>query len=288
MRKKILTVFGIGVVLLIGYVSWFLYPWFADPEIKLYMGLPFDWHLRQFQFAKYEFPENYQLLFYRHTHLTPMEDRGPTLEHLLLVENRVTKQLLSLSTLKEVPSVEFSKVTIGEAKLRDSHRVLSPDMRRTADDAFLFIQLRYFLPMLYTKKDITKGRDLILKGMEVAGREEFETEKTKVLLLKGSFTRLGFFKKSPSKIFQYPATGVDFLKPMHGALAVINDKATGKTIFAVGAQETGKPFQEEEFLHVVKSLTFDAEPVKEFVDEMRDAGFEAYTKPGKLKIEFGK
>lgn len=285
---KILSLVGLVLLLFVGYCVWFWYPLLRDPEIVTFMSLPFDAHLRQFQFCKYSLPSTYEHITYYYTHF---DNPSRTLEHFLLFKNQETGQSLVLSALKEHPGVNFSEVAIGATELKDAHRMGGSEVRRVylkENEPSVHMELLHFIPMFYTKKDITKGQDLFLKGIEVTSRKEFETEKTKALYFNGKFTRIGFFKKSSRWLFQYPATGFDFLKPMQGALAIINDKATGKTIFAVGAQETGRPFREEEFLYVVNSLTFDAEPVKEFVDRLRDRGIEAYNKPGKLKIEFGK
>jgi len=46
---------------------------------------------------------------------------------------------------------------------------------------------------------------------------------------------------------------------MKGALTIINDKATGDTIFAFGCIEAYKNFDKNEFITIVKSITFDKE-----------------------------
>lgn len=210
---------------------------------------PFDRHLRKFDFANYELPMEYEMVTYRSSDARD--------QSLLLYKHKNSGQLLTLVIFREHPEVDFNHVMLenGLVKRAFWRTEISPARGN-------FFAVEQLLPFGWRDDIENAGNDVTIKGIQVTGKQTFPTEKTEVLYVNGEFDRLGFYKKSDNwRPFVTPA--LDFMGERKGAVAIINDKKTGKTLFAIGCNYKNAEFNEQEFRNIVTSLNFDATPLSE-------------------------
>ena len=279
-KKMIKIVGGIGG-LCVALV--FVKTTFFPPSYGLYSGWsgiwnpPLEW---QFSFCKYELPATYEFVGFH---------KGAGLEYekeLLFYRSSVSGQGLILLKLREHPKVDLEKVRVMKGKIKKTINYSFTTMEKEG------VQMQFLFPEFMITDISSTDNDLILKGDALQNSPEFfETERTKVFYVRGSFTQLGFYKSSKSWLKRYPVPVINFYTPQEGAVAVIKSKQTykkiivknrdgiipesklepselrildtlskevGETIFAIGYIDEGKEFNEEEFKQIVKSITFDA------------------------------
>ena len=210
---------------------------------------PFDKHLRKFDFANYAISDDYQIVTVRQG----LNDK----KRLILLRNEKTGQLLTLVKFREHAKADLAKI---EADARLNKTPFWKAIRTEVPGSGFAIWS--YLPFGWRDDIENAGRDVTIRGLQADSKENFETAKTNVLYLKGGFEKLGFYKKS-GDWRPYVAPVLDFMAPGNGAIAAINDKKTGKTIFAVGYQQAGREFNEPEFQKIVESLDFEATELSE-------------------------
>lgn len=251
---------------------WVLLWWFFPTLYKYgYLYKSVNDQEYKFAFCKYALPEYYSLKAFRYGGFRTVLFDKKNNKNILVYQRDNTGQFLILVQLREFPHIDLSKVTIQESDK------FSYTLRRETRELTTGFNAIYLVPRI-RREDIEKGDKLVLRPISVTDQKRFNTEVAEVLYLEGEFERLGFWKPSPNLIQRYAVPVFDFKGAMKGGVAVINEKATGKTIFAIGAIRFFNQFNEEEFLNIVKSITFDAEPPKEM--------FEDYL-TGKKKLENG-
>lgn len=244
MFKKILII-SIGVTLFIATAYLILPKPLYSPAT---WSIPADGGLRKFQFSKYLLPEPYKMIGYADS----LEDR----KVFILFQNQKSGQYYGTFILRELPKVNFDKVTFENKKIkRTIARYYMMDV--TTDPNF---KLLYLVPLLINEDLKAEFPHAAVRDINVLSKERFETEKTDVLLVEGKFRELGFYRVGDSPFVKYPVPVFSFKYPMKGALALINNKANGETIFAFGCTESFKDFDKDEFKTIVQSITFDKEP----------------------------
>ena len=209
---------------------------------------PADGGLRGFQFSKYTLPENYKMIAYA--------DHTKERQVFIQYRDRDTNQHLALFVLRELPKVDFSKITFEDKKIRKIFAQYSVSDVST-DPNFKLI---YLLPFFINEDFSEEYPSALVRGFRETFRETFETEKTKVLMVDGEFQELGFYRQTKDRFVKYPAPVFSYKYPMKGSLAFINNKANGETIFAFGCVKNFQDFDREEFKKIIESVTFDKEP----------------------------
>ena len=257
-----------AILLVLGILFW----WFF-PILYKYGHLyePVNEQEYKFAFCKYTLPEYYSLKAFRDggTQVVLFDKKNN--KNILVYQRDDTGQFLILTQLREFPHVDLSKVTTQESDK------FSYTLRRETRELTPGLNVIYLVPRI-RREDIEKGDKLVLRPITVTDQKRFDTEVAEVLYFKGEFERVGFWKPSSNLIQRYAVPIFDFKQDMKGGVAIINEKKTGRTIFAIGAIRFYNSFNEEEFLNTVKSITFDAAPPKEM--------FEDYL-TGKKKLEGG-
>ena len=252
---------GMGIIVICGAGAWIQATlasyhnvnWFKPGGRTVYFG--------KYEFANYRVPETYNLVTYRH------DER---FRHgLLLYENKVTGQLLVLTVLKGFPKVDPVKIKTDSATPK---RPLWKAIRYPLSYENHSFSILHYMPFGWRDDYENSGNDLTLKGIRVVHEEQFETEVAQVKWLEGEFERVEF-KKTSGSWQPYLSTVLDFAKPMYGAIAVLNEKKTGLTTFAIGANTNMENFNEKEFRDIVESITFDtissAKVEEEFGQELK-------------------
>ena len=211
--------------------------WFYSGERAMYFG--------KYEFAKYNIPKDYRLVTFRH------DER---FRHgLLLYENKVTGQLFVLTVLKGIPEVSLEKLKTDPNT--PEHPFWAADRHPLKHEKHSF-SIWDYLPFGWRDDYENSGDDLTLKGIRVVHENQFETEVAQIKWLLGEFQRVEF-KKESNNWRPYVSTALDFAKPMYGAVALLNEKKTGLTTFAIGANTSKGNFDEQEFQKIIQSITFD-------------------------------
>ena len=214
---------------------------------------PVDAGVRKFQFSKYEVPENYAMVSYKHS----LYDN----KKFVLFQNQTTGQYFGIFILRELPKVDFEKINFAPKKVEKTflNRLYVMSIMNDVN-----LQLLYFLPIFINEDYKNEYPKAEVNGFELKGKETFETNKTNVFLIEGKFEKLGFYRISDSAVSKYPMPIFSFRQSMNGAIAFINNKKTGETIFAFGCNQFFKTFDKDEFAKIVKTVTFDKEPKAQF------------------------
>ena len=248
--KKVMQylVIGMGIVVICGVGAWIqatlsLYHnvnWFFSGERAMHFG--------KYEFATYHVPKEYRLVTFRN------DER---FRHgLLLYENKVRGQLFVLTVLKGFPKVDPVKIKIDSTRPK---RPLWKAIRYPLSYENHSFSILHYMPFGWRDDYENSGSDLTLKGIRVVHEEQFETAVAQVKWLGGEFERMEF-KKASDNWRPYVSTVLDFAKPMYGAIAMLNDKKTGLTTFAIGANTSKGDFDEQEFRKIVESITFETTP----------------------------
>jgi len=242
--KKIFVTFAVVIVAL----SVVKYQFFPTPYKHSFWMLPFWWQKCQSNFSKYSVGDNYSFVTYRDS------DHGPNA--LVFYKDGSTDQTITIAKLRGFLDADLGLVKV----VQDD--VVKAVARETSIIAN-HLQITTFVPFgLWRNEDVNKTHDLTMQGIKVTSDDVFETEKTIVKYYSGEFQKIAFTKKNTG-FKKYAVPVFDFITPAKGAIAIIKDKATGKTLFAITHGKDPKKFNEGEFKAVVKSLTFDAEPAPE-------------------------
>lgn len=242
--------YGALILAALGFVKFAFFPtpyqkarWWQDAGFRRFS---------KFDFATYEIPKHYEPITFRRDDYSR--------QRLLLFKEKEGYELITLVMFKGFPEVDFDKVTVNAAEPK------RPFFR--AERYYLyegdFFAIWHYFPFGFRDDFENSGKDVEIRGLKLESREAFETAGTRVLYLKGEFMKLGFYKKSGNwRPFMNPV--LDYMGERKGALAIINDKETGKTIFAVGCNYPKAGFNEAEFRRLVESLTFDHIPFEDAV-----------------------
>jgi hypothetical protein len=227
--------------------------------ISLYLILPkpiyhpagwakaLDGSIRINQFSKYVLPEQYKYMQY----LCSTIDR----QKCVIFRNQETKQSFFIFILRELPKVRFDDLEISDRSIIRTYTIYKQDISRAIP-----FNLRYLVPVFIKKDLIREYPQAEIRGMKVSSQENYETSQTDILVATGTFQKLGFYRKSGSFFFKYPVPIFNAVRDMHGAIAVINNKKNHETIFAFGCNDVSRDYDHEEFLEIVKSVTFDKRP----------------------------
>lgn len=170
--------------------------------------------------------------------------------------NKESGQQIFMMVLNELPKLRFEDLTFQKAKMSYP---LQEVYRQTIRGNTNF-SLRYLVPLFIQKKMTEEFPKAEIRGLELASQERFETATTNFLVPEGTFDELYFHRISEGKLKKYPVPIFHSEREMRGAVAVINSKATGDTIFAFGCNYATEPFDKDEFISIVKTITFDKEP----------------------------
>jgi hypothetical protein len=235
----------------------------------------------QFSFCKYTLGNEYKLLGYS-------KGTGHEYEKELLVYTSATSgQRLILLKLREHPKVDLNEIRVTSGRIRKTLNYSHTEWQEEG------IQVQFLEPVFMLTDFTQADDDLILKGEQLEIMPEIiETEKTKILYVRGKFSQLGFYKHPKWLVWRYPIPVINFYTPQTGAIAVIKNKQTekeiiiknpdgiipeskldqaelkvldtlskqtGETIFAIGYIDEERKFNEEEFKQTVQSVVFDAE-----------------------------
>ena len=177
---------------------------------------------------------------------------------LVYAENDSTKEMLIISQQRQHMAVDLEEVTTEVGKIGRSFTVAMPEI------GYCF-SVHQHIPLFHYDDMKGSGNDLIIKGMDVERKEEYETPYARILYFYGRFQTKGLtekytvgFLKSHKKwgIFSCPFQVFAYRFPQQGAIAIVKSKATGKSlIIACSAPEYGV-FREKVF--------------KEFLGTIRD------------------
>jgi hypothetical protein len=169
---------------------------------------------------------------------------------------------------KGLPEVDFDQVTTNVTEPKrpfwraEKYKLYKGD----------FFAIWHYFPFGFRDDYENSGKDVEIRGIKLESKENFETPQTHVMYLRGEFMKLGFYKKSDNwRPFMTPV--LDYMGDRKGAIAIINDKETRKTIFAIGCNYIKPAFNEAEFRQLVESLTFEHIPFEDAA-----AAFAKYTK----------
>ena len=177
---------------------------------------------------------------------------------LIYAENDNTKEMLIVSQQRQHMGVDLKEVNTEVGKIGRSFTVGMPEI------SYCF-SVHHHIPLFHYDDMRGSGDDLIIKGIDVERKEQYETPYAQILYYYGRFKTEGLtekytvgFLKSHKKwgIFSSPFQVFAYRYPQQGAIAIVKSKVTGKTlIIACSAPEYGV-FREQVF--------------KEFLGTIRD------------------
>ena len=220
---------------------------------------PFNKQEYVYAFCKYEIPKSYKLVTYR--------DSDVDEKKLLFFKNTETGQLLILMKFRIIPWIDLKLISIQNNTVKYTYG----SERTQLGEGFSY---RHLLRIKPFRDDGIPPMDskLTIRGFQktdAQSSESIETEHANVRLFEGNFRNIGFYRSHPG-IQSYPVPVFEFSELMNGMIAVINSKNTQETFFVVGAQKFGYAFNKDEFLQVVKSLSFEKNPPKELFGGKRN------------------
>lgn len=231
--------------LLIGLVVYFFVP--LIPYRQGLWAHPADEHARIYQFAKYELPSKYEFYAYRHSNTGRNK--------LVFFVNLETRQYFIIFILREIEKLKFEDVIFSrESVKRGRKAVYHPDIADT------HIHLETLVPAFLPNEDMSGRANVTIRDFDVHNNETLTTDDTDILVTRGIFDSLAFDRKKTHWLKSYTVPVLASNQRFDGALALINNKKTGDTIFAVGSVFEGKPFNYDEFLNIIKSIRFAPEP----------------------------
>ena len=258
MKKIIMIAIIIGVIL---GMKTFVFKSFHNKSLfKHYSHFLADsgaWTKHMFNIAKFEMPENYKLLRW-------MEGfrQGPKYTAIgIFGEEKKPDDILILYKIPLHKKIDPSKVEVIEEESKDTHfgfaqRVF--DTMIQPEQKFFYTMARYDIPFFWKFQDNPENRTLILRGLEQTDYKEIETDKIKAYIRYGKFREV-FFDKKPDSFFKYWITSLYFQQDRHGAIALIQDRKTGATFFAIQSAILSIPIDREKFEKFIKSIDFNTE-----------------------------
>lgn len=250
MLRKILLYSSL--IIFIGVIVWFLGP--KVPYKPAIWSEPFDAGFRRFQFCKYDLPTPYDMVAYREKNDLSPGDR----KMFILFKNKQTDQYFSIFRLNEITKIDFKNVVFSSKKIFPMANQYVFKLRRVDD-----FDMQYFLPIFKNIDFSNMTPKLEIRNIDIKSQGNLETEKTYILYIKGIFKKLAFYRVSNNFFKKYTVPVLRFKKDVQGVIAIIKDKKTGDVIFSFGCNDTYQTFDEKEYLNIIKSITFDAEPVPE-------------------------
>lgn len=256
------------VLVIVGVAAYLFWPWGV---IDRAYSLPAWWQKSLFSFCKYDIPSNFKVVAYK-------EGAGPHKgeKYLICLANQDTSQLIVLSKLRGFEKVGFLNLNVEpNSKVGTTFRF---DSQKILPEFEILTQLPIFHFLLEDRLDMIPD-NLTLKGISVEKEEKFETKVANVFYIKGSFQKIGLFKKMPfPQGFATPV--LDFLTLQKGAVAILNNKDAEETIIVVSSAPTDKSFDEATFKKFISYITFDKEIYKPALLE----GVKELPKP---KVKYG-
>ena len=199
-----------------------------------------------FNYCKYEIPVGYKLSLYAEGAPGYSQERG-----IVMLENENTKQFILLTKARGFSELSLDHVYVGDKKIPNP-------IRHEIEEISPIFKVINYLPFWHflRQDDISKAPDnLMLKGMAVDSKENYTTDTAKVLYLRGSFQRLGFFKEMPFPWgFVNPA--YSFNEPLSGAVAILQNKNSKESIIIISGVPTNQTFDELVFKNFVSSVSF--------------------------------
>ncbi len=244
--KKI-KIIGILLFLLL-LVVYMYFPRLSSDDVQYWS--PGWWQKSLFNVCKYKIPDNYEAIKY-------LEGRpgNPNDKYVVILKNKATNQYLVIARLRGFYYIDPREIAVGDVDFKQTNRFV----RANVLPNFNIVIYQAFFPFLEQSNSAKLPDDLMLKGITVAEKEAYETSKTKVLYIKGDFTKLGFFKKMTFP-WHFATPVFDFFVPQRGAIAIINNKEKNEAVVVVSAIAADKIYDENSIKDLIASLTFDKEP----------------------------
>ncbi len=208
---------------------------------------PAWWEKSLFNFCKYEIPDGYKVILYAEGAPNMRDDKN-----LIVFQGQKKEQLLILSRLRGFHYIPFERITL-------DRRDFNKSIRWQGSDVIGHFKIVTHLPVWHFLRQDNLEKipeNLILRGITIEKKEEYQTEAADVLYLKGTFTKIGFFKKMPFP-WGFATPVFDFLTQQKGAIAILNDKEKEETIIIVSSVPAHKTFDEETFKTFISTITFD-------------------------------
>lgn len=143
-----------------------------------------------------------------------------------------------------------------------------------------YLAVHYYIPFFWTYEANIDNQSLILRGIDHKGYNEIETDKVNAYIWYGDFEEINFDKK-PDSFRKYVIPSLFFKGDKKtGAVALVKDKKTGATIFAIRANDTKIPVDKAEFEEFLKTIDFETEiydPMVKIQERAKKNGFEVTT-----------
>jgi len=215
------------------------------------------WTKHMFNIAKFEMPENYQLLRW-------MEGfrKGPKYTAIgIFGETKSPDDILVLYKIPLHQKVNPAKVEVIQEENKNTYfgfaqRVF--DTMIQPEQKFFYTMARYDIPFFWRFYNNPENRTLILRGLDEKEYKEIETDEIRAYIWYGDFREI-FFDKESDSFFKYWVTSLYFRQDRHGAVALIQDKKTEATFFAIQSSLLSIPVDKEKFEKFIKSIDFDTE-----------------------------
>jgi hypothetical protein len=231
---------------------------------------PAWWQKSLFNFCTYEVPDNYEVVLYAEGAPNHREDN-----YVIILKEQKTGQLIILSRLKGFHHIPFDSIrTIN----REFRRSLSLERNHVLGE-FKIITHMPIWHFLRQDDQEKLPSNLILRGMNVKRKNTYETSSAHVYYLNGTFQKIGFFKKMPLP-WGFATPVFEFVRPSHGALAILNNKDAEETIIVASAVPTYRKFNEDVLKTFIDSISFEKNIYKPALLE----GLKEEPKP---KVKFG-
>jgi len=236
---------------------------FASLGIIIYLYFPWNlaergywmpawWEKSLFNFCKYSAPDGYKVISYSEGAPSHPDDK-----YLIILQDQKTGQLISISRLRGFYYVPTDQIKVDGKSFSDAFRF---EREHILDN---FNVITYLPVWHFLRQDNLEKipNNLLLRGITVEKKEEYSTDRASIYYLKGSFQRIGFFKKMPFS-WGFATPVFDFMNPSKGALAILNNKDSKETIIVVSSVPSYKDFDEGSLKRFLSSVNFDKEIYK--------------------------
>lgn len=240
-RTQRIIIFSLIFVIAIGFF------YFVKPYRKGIWSQPLDGNMRIHQFAKYDTLSAYEYQDYRHSRTNRNK--------IAFLENKKTHQYFTIFILREIEKVNFENIEFSTEPAKQTQKAHIYELYHE-----LPFHLETYLPLFVPNEDFCGEAHLTIRSFDLKKKDTLSTLRTDILLAEGEFDSLGFYRKQTHWLKPYTVPVIVSDNKFEGAIAIINNKATGDTIFAVGSVLKGQPFNLEEFKEIVKSIHFTPQP----------------------------
>lgn len=250
--KKILLAITIAAISIIVFA--FALSMRHEPYVG--WGYTLDMQDRIYQFTKYKTPEQYKLIDYYDNfgNLKVKYD-----QKIVVYQDKVTDQNFMIFQLNEIRNGDLESIKIQSKDLWWATVNHLAGMRPHSKFSNI-MALKYKTSLFVDTNFSEEIAPFEIRKILNPNPSYYESDYANILVIEAEFKELGFKRQSNSWFRKYPIPVFSFHSPVHGALAVLQNKKTNKLVFALGFNSLGNPYDHAEFIDILHTVDFEPRP----------------------------